>query len=140
MSMIFIPVKPVSKKNNKRWTGKYLISSKLVLENEKKSKVYFEDANLKKEFQNKLIGLEPPYILVFGFVVDSKRARDFNNFTQGPLDLLTKYGWITDDNMFVQFPIPGVLPTGELGVKIDKHNTGVYIDVMDKKHFLTLWQ
>jgi hypothetical protein len=115
----FIKENVPSLKNGKRWTGKYLISSKKVLEYEKNTRHQYETSA--PYIMRNFIGKEKPYKISFKFIRGSKHKFDYINAVQLPLDLFVKYGILEDDNADEVIPIfeqydyskdnPGVLIT-----------------------------
>lgn len=83
---IFIPFNVPSSKNSKRWTGKFLISSQLVLDYIKDTKVHFED--FAEEFRSAYDSLPKPVYIGFKFYRDSRREFDYINAAQIVLDLM----------------------------------------------------
>lgn len=137
--MIFIPLNTPSSKNSKIKTSKGLFHSKTVTKylralgiqsfssSKKEIKLYktipliFPVEELKELFLN----VSPPIIIGFHFIRDSKRKADFHNLVQLPLDLMTAFEIIPDDNMDEIFPIPfSINETGQL-YSVDKNNSGV---------------
>jgi hypothetical protein len=140
---IFISGNIPSSKNSKQFTGKYLISSKVV-KNFLKSKGIKSYSTARKEIEvYKTMPdtlkdvLEPlkaviqqmkqPCIIEFHFVRDSKRKFDFHNMVQLPLDLMTAYDIIEDDNMDYVIPMPYM--KNNQWYSVDKEKAGVYIRV-----------
>ncbi len=78
---------------------------------------------IKFKFQEMIKGKEKPYKIGFYFIRDSRRAFDYINALQLPLDLMQDFAWIDDDNMENVIPII-------LGYEVDKENTGVRIEVL----------
>lgn len=118
---IFIKGNVPSSKNSRQWTGKYLIMSKTC----QKYIKYSQDEWFKNysKFQEMIKGKEKPYKVGFYFIRDSRRAFDYINALQLPLDLMQDFAWIDDDNMENVIPII-------LGYEVDKENTGVRIEVL----------
>jgi Holliday junction resolvase RusA-like endonuclease len=71
--------------------------------------------------------MRKPCIIEFHFVRDSKRKFDFHNMVQLPLDLMTAYDIIEDDNMDCVIPIP-YTKNGKW-YSVDKEKAGLYIRV-----------
>ena len=119
---IFIKGNVPSLKNSKRWTGKYLISSKKVLEYERNTR----DAYQLLYFQLTPILLlkKKPYKISFKFIRGSKHKFDFINAAQLPLDLMVKNHILDDDNA------DEVIPVFE-NYEYNKENPGVVIKVLD---------
>ena len=79
-----------SKKNNKVWTGKYLISSKDYLDREKKTINYLKNIWFNEKYNKCFI----TYI----FYYPDNRQRDLSNWIESINDMLVKYWTIPDDN------------------------------------------
>jgi len=103
IAWMFIPENVPSLKNGKRWTGKYLISSKRVLEYEKNTASAY--LTMKDRFVKVLSKLEKPYKISFKFIRGSKHKFDYINAAQLPLDLMVKNGILEDDNADEVIPI-----------------------------------
>lgn len=99
----FIPGNCPSLKNSKRWTGKYLISSKRVMEYLKATK--YDYLGLKDAMLSILSGKEKPYKISFKFIRGSKHKFDYVNAVQLPLDILVDIGVLEDDNADEVMPI-----------------------------------
>lgn len=126
--MIFINGNVPSSKNSRitsRATGRSF-PSKNSQKFIKSSKDDFE--NQKDEFKKLLKDKPKPYLIGFHFVRDSKRRWDFHNMVQLPLDLMTKHGWIDDDNTAEVLPMPMLID--EKYESLNKENPGVYISVL----------
>ena len=119
--MIFISGNVPSSKNSKQWTGRMLISSKTTRNYIKNSKVEWETN--KNKFLEMVKNKPKPYKISFFFIRDSKRKFDYINPAQTVQDLMTKYGWIEDDNCDEIIPCFA-------GYAVDKENAGVYIGVL----------
>ena len=117
-TVIFIPGNVPSSKNNKQWTGKFLVWSKRAQLYIKETKEFWE--LYKDEFRSACNGLEKPYHVRFKFIRNSRHKFDYVNPSQSILDLMVKYGWIDDDNA------DEVLPIFE-PYEYDKEKPGVYI-------------
>jgi len=120
-NQFFIPFNVPSLKNGKRWTGKYLISSKKVLEYERSTKddyelLYFQTKEL-------LASKIKPYKISFKFIRGSKHKFDLINACQLPLDLMVKNGMLEDDNA------DEVIPIFEQ-YEYNKENPGVIITIL----------
>jgi len=93
---IFIPGNVPSSKNSKRWTGKYLINSKTVMNYIKNTKdVWLENKDC---FLSMIENKEMPYTISFKFIRNSRRKFDYINPAQTVQDLMVKYDYIEDDN------------------------------------------
>ena len=121
----FIPINVPSSKNSKRWTGKILISSKIVMDYRSNTAGYW--LQQKRNFINALKGKDKPYKIGFHFVRDSRRRYDFINPLQTAQDEMVKYGWIEDDNIFELIPFP-YERNGSYST-VDKLKAGVYIKI-----------
>lgn len=118
----FIPGNVPSSKNGRRWTGKYFIASKAVMNYRKASKIYYinQSSKFRKEF-NKFI---KPVIINFTFIRNSKRKFDYINPAQTVQDDMVEYKWIEDDNADIIIP-----QFNEY--KYNKKNPGVIIEISD---------
>ena len=121
MNSFFILGNVPSSKNGKRWTGKYLIHSKTTMRYIKETKDDY--LRLRKEFTTELKKYEPPYIISFKFIRNSKRKFDYVNPLQTVQDLMVKYGWIEDDDIHNLIP-------HFTGYVVDKEKAGVIIKVL----------
>lgn len=110
---IYIQGNVPSKKNKKIWTGKRLISSKIVLEYEKTKILHYKD--LKDAMPT-----TTPLLLGMYFIRKDRRVFDYNNISQIVLDMLVTANVITDDNASLLVPV-------FLGYSVDKKNAGVII-------------
>lgn len=137
--MIFIPLNTPSSKNSKIKTSKGLFHSKTVtnylralgiqsFSSSKKEVTLYKTIPLifpLKELKELFLNVPPPIIIGFHFIRDSKRKADFHNLVQLPLDLMTAFKIIPDDNMDEIFPIPfSINNSGQL-FSIDKKYPGV---------------
>ena len=66
----FIPGNVPSSKNGRRWTGKYFIASKSVMNYRKETKKYYEE--YAQEFRDALKNAKPPIHIQFTFIRGSK--------------------------------------------------------------------
>lgn len=118
---IFIPGNVPSSKNSKQMTSKgILLHSKTV-------RKYLENYSfwwtlLEPDFKKLVKEKTIPYNISFTFVRDSKRSFDYINIAQLPLDLMQKYNWLQNDDVY------NVKPFFE-DFKIDKLNPGVFISL-----------
>ncbi|WP_231099167.1 hypothetical protein [Streptobacillus moniliformis] len=103
MNKIFIKGNVPSSKNSKQWTGKFLINSKTVSKylKEYESQWITNKSKFLKMLENK----ETPYKIHFKFIRDSRRKFDYHNAVQLPCDLMTKHGWLEDDDADNIIPI-----------------------------------
>jgi len=124
--MIFIKGNVPSSKNNKVWTGRFLIWSKRALQYRKETKDQFIEN--KDIFLTMLKDHREPYIIGFHFVRNNKHKFDFVNMVQTIQDLMVEYEYITDDNCDIMLPFP--FKINEKYYTIDKENPGVYIKLM----------
>ena len=140
--MVFIPFNVPSSKNSKikskngifhsKTVSKYLrnlgiqgySSSKKEVTLYKAIPLIFPVEELRELFKNK----EQPFLLGMHFIRDSKRKADFHNLVQLPLDLLTSFNIIEDDNMDWLFPIQ--LKKEDKYYSIDKKNPGLIIEIL----------
>jgi hypothetical protein len=123
---IFIKGNCPSSKNNKIWTGRFLVDSARV----KKYRQETKDDFLKNKelFLSMLEGKEKPYLIGFHFVRNNKHKFDFCNMLQLPQDLFVEYGFLDDDNCDEMLPFP-YLKDGKY-YSVDKNNYGTYITVL----------
>lgn len=117
----FIPGNVPSSKNGRRWTGKYFIASKAVMNYRKKSKQYYKD--YAPEFVKELQKLKLPVKISFEFIRGSRHKFDYINPAQTVQDDMVKHGWIEDDN--AEFIIPAFDQ-----YSYDKRNPGVWIELI----------
>lgn len=117
----FIPGNVPSSKNGRRWTGKYFIASKAVVNYRKATKPYYE--KYAKDFRKELKKYDLPVIIKFTFIRSTKHKFDYINPTQTVQDDMVNYKWIQDDN--VDF----ILPSFE-EYQYDKNNPGVIIEII----------
>ena len=108
-----------SSKNSKIITrDKRIINSATVRKYIKEYGKQWEDEDLIQNFKSTVASKEKPYKLHFYFIRDSKRKFDYINAAQLPCDLMTKYGWIDDDNC------DEIVPVFD-GYEVDKKNAGL---------------
>ena len=120
---IFIPFNVSSSKNSKQWTGKYLINSKATRSYIQKSKRFYQEKT--NDFLIMTKDLPKPLHISFYFIRNSKRKFDYINPAQTVQDLMVKYGWIEDDDVFNLVPYFH-------GFEVDKENPGVIIKILNK--------
>ena len=114
-----------SSKNSKIITrDKRIINSATVRKYIKEYGKQWEDEDLIQNFKSTVASKEKPYKLHFYFIRDSKRKFDYINAAQLPCDLMTKYGWIDDDNC------DEIVPVFD-GYEVDKKNAGLIFWVDD---------
>ena len=124
----FIPFNVPSSKNGRRWTGKYFISSKTVMNYRKNTKDHY--AKHAKAFRKEFEKYQTPVKIGFTFVRGSRHKFDYINPAQTVQDDMVKAGWIEDDN--ADF----IIPVFE-HYSYDKKNPGVYIEILEdgnKRH------
>ena len=119
---IFIPGNVPSSKNSRVWTGRFLVSSKSTSKYIKASAPDW--VKYQKRFLKMIEGKEKPYKIGFYFIRDSKRKFDLINAAQMPCDLMTKNGWIEDDNADEIIPV-------FLGYEVNRETAGVIISILD---------
>lgn len=131
----FIGKNTPSSKNSRQWNGKFLMKNKLSQEYEKWSEVVFE--NNKHIWLQQLESVKNrPLFVAFYFFRDSKRRFDANNVTAILTDLMTKHGYIEDDNADQLIP----LFAGYEVVK-DKSNSGFMMRLLsdtEAKNYIDL--
>lgn len=134
-TIFFIPHNVPSSKNSKqlipigKGAKKRMIPiwSATALKYVKDTKKYFEA--LGTEFKKIIVNKQKPYVIGFHYVRGSRHKFDEPNPKQTLLDLMTKYGWIEDDNMDEIIPIP--FKKDEVWYSYNKETPGVYIKVYD---------
>ena len=114
----FIPGSVPSSKNGRRWTGKYFIASKTVVNYRKVAKDYY--ALYAEEFKAELAKHQQPVSIQFTFIRGSKHKFDYINPAQTVQDDMVTFGWIEDDNADCILPV-------FVEYKYDKVNPGVII-------------
>jgi len=117
----FIPGNVPSSKNGRRWTGKYFIASKSVINYRKKTKMYYE--KYAQEFKDALKNVKKPVHIQFTFIRSSKHKFDYINPAQTVQDDMVKAGWIEDDNADCLLPVFSKYI-------YNKENPGVYIKIL----------
>lgn len=122
--IFWIPFNTPSSKNNRVWTGGYFVVSK--------STKKWRDATVqawldqRDRFLSIIEKLPRPYYIEFTFIRRTKQTFDYHNIVQAPLDEMTKYGWINDDNADNVKPYFG-------DYEYDKVNPGLRIKILLKK-------
>jgi hypothetical protein len=117
----FIPGNVPSSKNGRRWTGKYFIASKTVVNYRKIAKpFYISQANA---FKKELAKHSLPVEISFTFIRGTKHKFDYINPAQTVQDDMVTHGWIEDDN--VEFIKPVFMD-----YQYDKANPGVIIEII----------
>lgn len=132
--MIFIKGHVASSKNSKQWTGRFLVNSKSAQSYIKESSADYL-AN-KTAFLKLIEDIPKPYKIAFHFVRKSKHKYDFHNVVQTVSDLMTKNGYIDDDNTDEMLPFPLLIDNKYSSY--DKNNPGVYIDVLPEDVFIDI--
>ena len=118
----FIPGSVPSSKNGRRWTGKYFIASKTVVNYRKITKEYYE--KYAKDFKKELAKHDMPAKISFTFVRGTRHKFDYINPAQTVQDDMVKAGWIEDDN--AEFILPVFIQ-----YTYDKNNPGVWIEILN---------
>lgn len=116
----FIPGNVPSSKNGRRWTGKYFIASKTVVNYRKKSKDYY--LQYASAFKKELAKYQLPVEIGLTFIRGTKHQFDYINPAQTVQDDMVSYGWITDDNADNIKPV-------FMDYTYDKNNPGVIIEI-----------
>jgi len=101
---IFIKGNVPSSKNTMMPVGNRMIKGGRTRVYEKETDIHFKV--FKSRFLEMCKGKEKPYKLEFLFIRDQRRAFDFHNAIQLPMDLLVNHGWIKDDNVNEVVPYP----------------------------------
>lgn len=120
MKKWFIPGNVPSSKNGRRWTGKYFIASKAVVNYRKIAKKFYQE--YAEEFKEELQKYDLPVLIGFEFIRGSRHKFDYINPAQTVQDDMVKHGWLEDDNAeninpyFIQY-------------KYNKKNPGVWIEI-----------
>ena len=117
----FIPFNVPSSKNGRRWTGKYFISSKTVMNYRKNTKSTY--AKFAKSFRKEYDTYEKPVKIGFTFIRGTRHKFDYINPAQTVQDDMVKHGWMEDDN--AEF----IIPVFER-YKYDKEKPGVIIEIV----------
>lgn len=122
---IYIPYNVPSSKNSQRIIrnkdGKpLLIKSVQSVEYEALSFKWWKYQ--RKLFLEFIEGKEFPLTIGWYYIRSSKHIFDYNNASQFPKDLMTKYGWWSDDNMKVVKSIDD-------GYEVDKPNRGLVLTI-----------
>lgn len=117
----FIPGNVPSSKNGRRWTGKYFIASKSVMNYRKNTKSIYE--KFASEFADAIKDMPLPIKVEFTFIRGSKHKFDYINPAQTVQDDMVKHGWIEDDNADFMIPFFGAFT-------YDKKEPGVIIKIL----------
>ena len=120
MKKWFIPGNVPSSKNGRRWTGKYFIASKAVVNYRKVAKKFYQD--YADEFIEELKKHELPVSISFKFIRGTRHKFDYINPAQTVQDDMVKHGWISDDNADCLVP-------SFIEYSYDKKNPGVWIEI-----------
>jgi hypothetical protein len=118
---IFISGNTPSSKNNKVWTGKFLVWSKSAQKYKKETKKQWEE--FRDGFVIDFTSRKLPVAVSFKFIRGTKHKFDYVNPLQTVLDLMVEYEWIEDDNSDV------ILPSFEQ-YEYNKEKPGVWIKVL----------
>lgn len=118
----FIPFNVPSSKNGRRWTGKYFISSKTVMNYRKNTKPFFEQHA--SAFREEYDKYEKPVKIGFTFIRGSRHKFDYINPAQTVQDDMVKHGWIEDDNADC------IIPVFER-YTYNKKEPGVFIEIIE---------
>jgi len=104
---IFIPENVPSSKNNKQWTGKYLVWSKAAQQYKKNTHLYWKmfQKNFRILVDNKIENGDTPVRISFKFIRKSRHKFDYPNPLQTVLDLMVEFGLLPDDNADVVMPV-----------------------------------
>lgn len=122
----FIPGNVPSSKNGRRWTGKYFIASKTVVNYRKNAKEYY--LKYADAFKKELAKHTLPVQISLTFIRGTKHKFDYINPAQTVQDDMVTYGWINDDNADNIKPV-------FIDYKYDKENPGVIIEIIkDRKN------
>jgi hypothetical protein len=116
----FIPGNVPSSKNGRRWTGKYFIASKTVVNYRKNAKAYYMQHAA--AFKAELAKHQLPVEIGFTFIRGTKHKFDYINPAQTVQDDMVTHGWIEDDNADNIKPV-------FINYKYDKNNPGVIIEI-----------
>ena len=117
----FIPGNVPSSKNGRRWTGKYFIASKAVMNYRKATKEYY--TKYTEDFKAEVAKQELPVKVSFEFIRGSRHKFDYINPAQTTQDDMVKHHWIDDDNC------ENIIPVFE-PYEYDKKNPGVEIKLL----------
>lgn len=117
---IFIPGNCPSSKNSRPIFNGRLCPNKTVVAYEGATKKYWLEHA--KAFRELYDSMPKPVRVSFQFIRDSKRRFDYHNIVQEPCDLMTRFGWIEDDDSLHLVP---VFVEGS----VDKENPGIWIEL-----------
>ncbi len=116
----FIPGNVPSSKNGRRWTGKYFIASKTVVNYRKIAKNYY--IQYADAFKAELAKHTLPVEIGLTFIRGTKHKFDYINPAQTVQDDMVTFGWIEDDNVDFIKPVFN-------DYQYDKTNPGVIIEI-----------
>jgi hypothetical protein len=116
----FIPGNVPSSKNGRRWTGKYFIASKTVVNYRKTAKAYY--MKYADAFKDELAKHTLPVEIGLTFIRGTKHKFDYINPAQTVQDDMVTFGWIEDDNVDFIKPVFN-------DYQYDKTNPGVIIEI-----------
>jgi hypothetical protein len=119
----FIPGSVPSSKNGRRWTGKYFIASKTVVNYRKLAKDYY--IKFANDFKSELSKYKTPVKIQFTFVRGTHHKFDYINPAQTVQDDMVTYGWLEDDNAEYILPV-------FYQYTYDKKNPGVWIEILSE--------
>ena len=122
MAKWFIPGNVPSSKNGRRWTGKYFISSKTVMNYRKATKCFYED--MKDSFVKEFSKYKYPVRVGFTFHRGSRHKFDYVNPLQTVQDDMVKHEWIEDDNADILLPV-------FYNYDYNKEDPGVTIEILE---------
>jgi hypothetical protein len=120
----FIPGNVPSSKNGRRWTGKYFIASKTVVNYRKYSKKYYLE--YAEKFKAELAKHDLPIEIGLTFIRGTRHKFDYINPAQTVQDDMVTYGWIPDDNADLIKPV-------FFDYQYNKTKPGVIIEINPKK-------
>lgn len=138
--MIFIPGNAISKKNHKvisrfaygKNKGKPFLRNTDTYLNWAEETKYYINLN-RTNFKKQLADLPKPYILGIHFVRKTKQAFDFNNLSQGIMDVLVSQQILSDDNLDEVFPIP-IIKNGRF-YSVNKLMPGIYLQFISHQKY-----
>lgn len=132
---IFIPEEVPSKKNSRRILYKFNKGKRIPFIGASarykkwQEKVSIHFAVNKSKFLYLLTKVSSPYYIGIHFIRKRQGPFDFNNISQGILDLMVQHQWITDDNVKIILPIPLKNKDGA-SYTIDKKQPGTIIMII----------
>lgn len=129
-NMVFIKGNFPSFKNSKQRTQKgFMVMSKTVQKYLKENE--WQWVTIPEQFKN-LTEQDYPITVAFHFIRGTRHRWDFHNMVQGCADLMTKHGWIPDDNM--DYFIPQVLWINGKHYDYSKDKPGVVFKIFTKEN------